>query len=105
MKAIDVTDENINTILSSQKPLLLDFSAEWCGPCKMMSPVVELIAKEVDGKAIVGKLDIDSNPNTAARFGIRNFPTFLFFKDGKLVDRVIGAVPKSVLDQKVKSLL
>jgi len=105
MKAIDVTDENINTILASQKPLLLDFSAEWCGPCKMMSPVVELIANDLDGKAIVGKLDIDQNPNTAARFGVRNFPTFLFFKDGKLVDRVIGAVPKSVLEQKAKSLL
>jgi thioredoxin 1 len=105
MKAIDVTDENINTILSSEKPLLLDFNAEWCGPCKMMSPVVELVANELDGKAIVGKIDIDENPNTAARFGVRNFPTFLFFKHGKLVDRVVGAVPKSVLEQKVKSLL
>ena len=105
MTAIDVTDENINTILASQMPLLLDFSAEWCGPCKMMSPIVELIANELDGKALIGKLDIDQNPTTAARFGVRNFPTFLFFKDGKLVDRVIGAVPKSVLEQKVKSLL
>ena len=105
MTAIDVTDENINTILASQKPLLLDFSAEWCGPCKMMSPIVELIANDLDEKALIGKLDIDQNPNTAARFGVRNFPTFLFFKDGKLVDRVIGAVPKSVLEQKVKSLL
>jgi thioredoxin 1 len=105
MTAIDVTDENINTILASQMPLLLDFSAEWCGPCKMMSPIVELIANDLDGKALIGKLDIDQNPNTAARFGVRNFPTFLFFKDGKLVDRVIGAVPKSVLEQKVKSLL
>lgn len=105
MKAVDVTDENIDTILSSQKPLLLDFSAEWCGPCKMMSPIVELIATEVDGKAIVGKLDIDENPLTATRFGIRNFPTFLFFKDGKLIDRVVGAVPRFVLEQKIKALL
>ena len=105
MTAIDVTDENINTILASQMPLLLDFSAEWCGPCKMMSPIVELIANDLEGKALIGKLDIDQNPNTAARFGVRNFPTFLFFKDGKVVDRVIGAVPKSVLEQKVKSLL
>ena len=105
MTAIDVTDENINTILASQMPLLLDFSAEWCGPCKMMSPIVELIANDLDGKALIGKLDIDQNPNTAARFGVRNFPTFLFFKDGKLVDRVIGAVPKSVLEQKIKSIL
>jgi len=105
MKAIDVTDESIDTILASQKPFLLDFSAEWCGPCKMMSHVVELIANDLDGKAIVGKLDIDENPNSSARFGVRNFPTFLFFKDGKLVDRVIGAVPRSVLEQKIKSLL
>lgn len=105
MTAIDITDENINTILASQMPLLLEFSAEWCGPCKMMSPIVELIANDLNGKALIGKLDIDQNPNTAARFGVRNFPTFLFFKEGKLVDRVIGAVPKSVLEQKVKSLL
>jgi thioredoxin 1 len=105
MKAIDVTDENIDTILSSQKPLLLDFSAAWCGPCKMMSPVVELIAKELEGKALVGKLDIDSNPNTTAKFGIRNFPTFLFFKEGKPVDRVIGAAPRSVLEEKIKALI
>ena len=105
MTAIEVTDENINTILASAKPLLLDFSAEWCGPCKMMSPIVESIANALDGKALVGKLDIDQNPNTAARFGVRNFPTFLFFKDGKLVDRIIGAVPKAALEQKVKSLL
>ena len=105
MKAIDVTDENISAILSSKKKLLLDVSAAWCGPCKMMSPVVELIANEVDGKSIIGELDIDSNPNTAARFGIRNFPTFLFLKDGKLIDRVIGAAPKSLLVEKIKSLL
>jgi thioredoxin 1 len=105
MKAFDVTDENIETILSSQKPLLLDFNTEWCGPCRMMSPVIELIANEVDGKAVVGKFNIDDNPNTAARFGVRNFPTFLFFKDGKLMDRVVGVVPKSVLEQKIKALL
>jgi thioredoxin 1 len=105
MKAIDVTDENIDTILSSNRPLLLDFSAEWCGPCKMMAPIVELIASQLDGKALVGKLDIDENPNTTARFGVRNFPTFMFFKNGILADRIIGAVPKSVLEQKLKALL
>ena len=105
MKAINVTDENIDTILSSERPLLLDFSAEWCGPCKMMAPIVELIANHVDGKALVGKLDVDENPHATARFGVRNFPTFIFFKDGRLIDRVIGAVPKSVLEQKLKALL
>ena len=105
MKAIDVTDENVDVILRSEKPLLLDFSAKWCGPCQTMSPVVELIANEVDSKAIVGKLDIDKNPNTTARFGVRNLPTFFFFKQGKLVDRIVGAVPKSILEQKLKALL
>jgi len=105
MKAIDVTDENIDTILSSNRPLLLDFSAEWCGPCKMMAPIVELIANLVDGKALVGKLDVDENPATTSRFAVRNFPTFMFFKDGRLIDRVIGAVPKSVLEPKLKALL
>lgn len=106
MKVIEITDETFDIVIKEQsKVIVLDFTAQWCGPCKMMSPVVELIATQFDGKAIVGKLDIDENPNTAARFGIRNFPTFLFFKEGKLLDKVVGAVPKSVLEQKVTALL
>ena len=106
MSAIEITDQTFDSILaSSSKAILVDFGAEWCGPCKMMHPVVEMLAKEVDDKAIVGKVDVDLNPNTAARFGIRNLPTFLLFKDGKLVDRVVGAVPKSVLEDKMKPFL
>jgi thioredoxin 1 len=106
MNVIEITDKNFDSVVNpATNVILLDSTAEWCGPCKMMSPVVELIARQFDGKALVGKLDIDENPNTAAKFGVRNFPTFLFFKDGKLVDRVIGAVPKSVLEQKVNALL
>jgi thioredoxin 1 len=106
MNVIEITDKNFDSVVhSATNVILLDFTAQWCGPCKMMAPVVELIARQFDGKAVVGKLDIDDNPNTAARFGVRNFPTFLFFKDGKPVDRVIGAVPKSLLEQKVNALL
>lgn len=106
MNVIEITDESFDTVIKDlTKVIVLDFTAEWCGPCKMMSPVVELIANQFEGKALVGKLDIDENPNTAARFGVRNFPTFLFFKGGKLIDRVVGAVPKSVLEHKVNALI
>jgi thioredoxin 1 len=106
MKAIDVTDENFELfVANSGKTVLVDFGAEWCPPCKAMGPVLELVAKEFEGKALVGKLDVDTNPQTTARYGVRNLPTFLFFKDGNLVDRIVGAVPKSALEQRVTSLL
>ena len=106
MKAIDVTDENFEQlILGSEKTVLLDFGADWCPPCKAMGPVVDGVAREFDGKAIVGKLDVDLNPATTAKYGVRNLPTFLFFKKGDLVDRVVGAVPKTVLEKKIASLL
>lgn len=106
MKAIDVTDENFEQLITkSGKTFLVDFGAEWCPPCKAMGPVLELVAKEFEGRALVGKLDVDTNPQTTAKYGVRNLPTFLFFKDGNLVDRIVGAVPKSALEQKVRSLL
>ena len=106
MKAIDVTDENFEQlIIKSGKIVLVDFGADWCPPCKAMGPVLELVAKEFEGKALVGELDVDTNPQTTAKYGVRNLPTFLFFKDGNLVDRIVGAVPKSALEQKVRSLL
>jgi thioredoxin 1 len=106
MNAIDITDENFNQlVLTSGKVALVDFSAEWCPPCKAMKPVLEILASDLNGKAIVGKLDVDTNPEVTAKYGVRNLPTFLFFKDGNLIDRVVGAVPKSVLEQKVSALI
>ena len=100
-KAIEITDANFEEIIASDKPVLVDFWAEWCGPCKMIGPVVEELAAEYEGKAIVGKVDVDSNPEISFKFGIRSIPTLLVFKGGEIVDKQIGAVPKSVLAQKL----
>ena len=100
-KAIEITDSNFEEIIQSDKPVLVDFWAEWCGPCKMIGPVVEELASEYDGKAVIGKVDVDSNPEVSAKFGIRSIPTLLVFMGGEIVDKQIGAVPKSVLEQKI----
>lgn len=100
-KAIEITDANFEEIIKSDKPILVDFWAEWCGPCKMIGPVVEEIAGEYEGKAVIGKVDVDANPAVAAKFGIRSIPTLLFFKGGEIVDKQVGAVPKAVLAQKL----
>lgn len=104
-KAIEITDANFEEIIKSEQPILVDFWAEWCGPCKMIGPVVEELAGDYEGKAIIGKVDVDSNPGVAQAFGIRSIPTLLFFKDGQIVDKQIGAVPKSVLSQKLDAQL
>lgn len=100
-KAIEITDQNFNEVLQSDQPVLVDFWAEWCGPCKMIGPVVEELAGEYDGKAVIGKVDVDSNPEVSAKFGVRSIPTLLFFKGGEIVDKQIGAVPKGVLAGKL----
>jgi len=100
-KAIEITDANFEEIIASDLPVLVDFWAEWCGPCKMIGPVVEELASEYEGKAIIGKVDVDSNPEVSYKFGIRSIPTLLVFKGGEIVDKQIGAVPKSVLAQKL----
>ncbi|REG84770.1 thioredoxin [Algoriphagus antarcticus] len=104
-KAIELTDANFEEIINSDKPILVDFWAEWCGPCKMIGPLVEELAGEYDGKAIIGKVDVDANPTISAKFGIRSIPTLLIFKGGEIVDKQIGAVPKSVLAQKIDAQL
>lgn len=100
-KAIEITDDNFDEIIATDKPVLIDFWAEWCGPCKMIGPVVEELAGDYNGRAVVGKIDVDSNPNISAKFGIRSIPTLLVFKNGEIVDKQVGAVQKNVLAQKL----
>lgn len=101
----EFTDENIKDIINSGKPVVIDFWAEWCGPCRMVGPVVEELAKEYEGRVQIGKMNVDDNTETPETYGIRNIPTILFFKDGLLVDKQVGATQKTVLATKVEALL
>lgn len=103
--AIEITDANFEEIIAGDQPILVDFWAEWCGPCKMIGPVVEQLASEYAGKAVIGKVDVDANPSVAQALGIRSIPTLLFFKGGQVVDKQVGAVPKTVLAQKLDAQL
>ncbi|MEA4851374.1 MAG: thioredoxin [Paludibacter sp.] len=103
--ALELTDGNIKEIINSGKPVVVDFWAEWCGPCRMVGPIVEELAKEFDGQVVVGKMDVDENVETPNEYGIRNIPTILFFKDGQVVDKQIGATQKAVLAAKIQALL
>ena len=101
--ALEVTDASFaSDIIESGKPAMVDFWAVWCGPCRMVGPVVEELATEYQGKAVIGKVDVDTNQEVAAKYGIRNIPTILFFKDGEVVDKVVGVVPKEQLVEKLK---
>ncbi|MFO7874907.1 MAG: thioredoxin [Bacteroidales bacterium] len=104
--SIEVTDSNFEEqVLQSDKPVIVDLWAEWCGPCKMVGPIVDEIGEEYDGQVVVAKLDVDSNPKTPAKYRVRNIPTILFFKNGELKDKQVGAVPKNTMLQKLKPLL
>tara|TARA_B110000014_G_scaffold6377_1_gene4761 strand:+ start:6113 stop:6433 length:321 start_codon:yes stop_codon:yes gene_type:complete len=104
-KALEITDSNFNEIVSKNKTVLIDFWAEWCGPCRMIAPMIEELAGEYDGKAVIGKLDVDNNQESSVKFGVRSIPTLLVFKDGELVDRHVGAVPKETLSKSIDSNL
>jgi thioredoxin 1 len=104
MKPVEFTDQNFSSeVLQSDKAVLVDFWAVWCGPCKMIAPFVEELAGEFEGKAKVGKLDVDNNQESAIKYGVRSIPTVLIFKGGKVVDTIIGAVPKNQLKQKLEA--
>lgn len=104
--ALELTDSNFQTnVLDSDKLSLIDFWAEWCGPCRAIGPVVEELSKEYTGKINVGKVNVDQNPNLSVNYGITSIPAILFIKGGKVVDKQIGAVPKSVLDKKIQAHL
>jgi thioredoxin 1 len=103
---VTITDDNFQTEIESADGLaMVDFWAAWCGPCRMIAPIVEQLATEYEGKLKVGKLDVDANQRTSARFNVRSIPTILFFKDGKVVDQVVGALPKPMLEKKIQEHL
>lgn len=104
--ALEITDSNFEQlVMQADKPVVVDFWAEWCGPCRMIGPSIEEMAHEYEGKAVIGKVDVDSNPGISTKFGIRNIPTVLFIKNGKVMDKQVGAVPKNVLVNKLDLLL
>lgn len=104
--ALEITDSNFDElVLKSDKPVVVDFWAEWCGPCKMIGPLIDEMSKDYEGKALVGKVNVDQNANVSAQFGVRSIPTVLFIKDGQVVDKSVGAVPKATLDSKLEALL
>lgn len=104
--ALEITDANFEeVVMKSDKPVVVDFWAEWCGPCRMIGPVIEEMSAEYDGKAVIGKVNVDQNPGVSAKFGVRNIPTILFVKNGEIADKSVGAVPKAQLTSKLDAIL
>ena len=101
---VTITNENFETLKNGQKPLVIDFWATWCGPCRMVAPIISELAAKYDGRLVVGKCDVEESEDLAAEFGIRNIPTVLFIKNGEVVDKLVGAVPKQVFEEKFEAL-
>lgn len=100
-----ITSDNLQALIATGKPVVLDFWATWCGPCRMVAPVIEALATEYDGRAIVGKCDIEEDENLPAQYGVRNIPTILFIKDGQVLDKQVGAASRQILEEKLKAIL
>ncbi|MDR2774897.1 MAG: thioredoxin [Tannerella sp.] len=103
--ALIITDENYSELLKGEKPVVLDFWAEWCGPCRMVGPIIDELAKEYEDRVLIGKVDVDDNDDIVTEYGIRNIPTVLFFKGGEIVDKQVGAASKDVFVEKINNLL
>ena len=104
--AIEITDANFEElVVKADKPVMIDFWAVWCGPCRMITPIVTEMSDEYEGRAIIGKVDVDSNPQVAMKYGIRNIPTVLFVKNGEVADKQVGAAPKQAFTAKLDALL
>ena len=103
--ALKITDENFEGLLNEGKPLVLDFWAEWCGPCRLVSPIIDELSEEYEGRGNIGKMNVDENDDVISQFGIRNIPTILFFKNGQLADKIVGAMPKDKFVEKIDALL
>ena len=106
MATVNVTDENFESeVIKAEKPVIVDFWAEWCGPCRMVGPIIDELSKDFEGKAVVGKIDVDANQEFAAKYGVRNIPTVLLFKDGELVSRQVGVAPKKTYEDAINAAL
>lgn len=103
--ALQITDETINEVLKTDKLVVIDFWAEWCGPCKMVGPIIDQISEEYKDKVVVGKVDVDNNDDTTSKYGIRNIPTILFIKNGEVVDKMVGAGAKNLFTDKIDKLI
>ncbi len=100
-----ITSENLQALINTGKPVVIDFWATWCGPCRMVAPLIEALAKDYEGQAIIGKCDIEEDEDLPTQYGVRNIPTILFLKDGQVVDKQVGATQRATLEQKLKAIL